>query len=324
MGPFEKAQLLYERATQKKTNEDDFDLVIGWKEEELSVLFSCTDLLRRNFFGNTVNPCAIMNIKSGGCPEDCAFCSQSVHNRADISVSRLSGKKEIIKNAELAQRHNLSFGVVSSGRRLSFEEIESLSTSLKECDGKLHASLGILGNDEFSLLKQAGVICYNHNLETSREYFKEIVTTHTYDERIDTVKRAKESGMTVCCGGIFGIGETWEDRKSLCMELKRLDVNTIPINFINAIPGTRVSPPSESPLELLKIICLFRIAHPDKTIKVCGGREVNLGRLQGLIFYAGANGYISGDYLTTKGDSVESDDEMIEALGLEKAGIKTN
>ena len=115
------------------------------------------------------------------------------------------------------------------------------------------------------------------------------------------------------------MGETWEDRKSLCLELKRLDVDTIPINFLNAVPGTQVSQPQESPLEFLKIISLFRIFHPDKTIKVCGGREVNLGKLQNLMFYAGANGYISGDYLTTKGDSVESDDEMIKALGLEKS-----
>lgn len=319
MGPFERAQRLYERAIQKKTNEDDLDMVIGWKEEELSILFSCVDLVRRHFFGNTVSPCAIMNIKSGGCSEDCAFCSQSVHNRANITITRLSSKEEIIKNFKLAQAHNLLFGVVSSGRGLPSDEVEHLTEALRECGGSVHASLGILSSEEFVLLREAGVVCYNHNLETSRDYFKKIVTTHSYDERIETVKRAKQAGMAVCCGGIFGMGETWEDRKSLCLELKRLDVDSIPLNFFNAIPGTRVPPPRESPLEFLKIISLFRIAHPDKTIKVCGGREINLGRMQNLIFYAGANGYISGDYLTTKGDSVESDDVMIKVLGLEKS-----
>jgi biotin synthase len=321
MVPFERAQSLYKKAIQKKTNEDDLDIVIGWKEEELSVLFSCTDLVRRHFFGNTVTPCAIMNIKSGGCPEDCAFCSQSVHNKAHITVTKLSDKEEIVKNFKPAHANNLSFGVVSSGRRLSFDEVKHVAEALRACGDEVHASLGILGSEEFALLRDAGVVCYNHNLETSRDYFKKIVTTHNYDERIETVKRAKRAGMAVCCGGIFGMGETWEDRKSLCLELKNLDVDTIPLNFLNSVPGTRVPPPNKSPLEFLKIISLFRIAHPDKNIKVCGGREVNLGGMQNLMFYAGANGYISGDYLTTAGDSVESDDEMVKALGLKKMSV---
>ena len=321
MNPFETAQGLYTRAIQKQTTDDDLDVVIEWREEDLSVLFSCTDLVRRHFFGNTVTPCAIMNIKSGGCSEDCAFCSQSVHNKADINITNLSDKEAIIKTYKPCQTADLSFGVVSSGRRLSYDEVKHVAEALRECGVDVHASLGILNSEEFTLLKDAGVVCYNHNLETSREYFEKIVTTHTYDERIETVKRAKQVGMAVCCGGIFGMGETWRDRKSLCLELKRLDVDTIPINFLNAIPGTRLSPPSESPLEFLKIISLFRIAHPDKNIKVCGGREENLREAQNLMFYAGANGYISGDYLTTKGDSVASDDAMIKALGLKKKSI---
>lgn len=321
MDPFEKAQRLFNRAIQKRTTEDDLDTVVAWKKEELSVLFSCADFVRRHFFGNAVTPCAIMNIKSGGCPEDCAFCSQSVHNKANITVTDLASKEEILKNFGAAKARNLTFGVVSSGRRLSSDEVRYIAEALRECGGKVHASLGILGVEEFTLLKEAGVTCYNHNLETSRSFFKNIVTTHSYDERVGTIKRAKEAGMFVCCGGIFGMGETWEDRKSLCLELKRFDVDTIPLNFLDAIPGTRVQPPEESPLEFLKVISLFRITHPDKTIKVCGGREVNLDSMQNLMFYAGANGYISGDYLTTKGDSVESDDAMLKALGLKKTAV---
>jgi biotin synthase len=181
-----------------------------------------------------------------------------------------------------------------------------------------HASLGILDADDFTLLKNAGVVCYNHNLETSRSYFNRIVTTHTYDERVATVKLAKASGMRVCCGGIFGLGESWEQRKEFCIELAALDVDTIPINFLNALPGTRVSPPKESPLEFLKIISLFRLALPDKTIKVCGGREKNLGDLQCMIFSAGANGYVAGGYLTTPGVGIEHDDAMIAAMGLSR------
>lgn len=321
MDPFEKAKRLYNRAIEKKTNKEDLDIVIGWKEEELPVLFSCTDLVRRHFYGNSVQACAIMNIKAGGCSEDCGFCSQSIHNKASITVTKLPTKDEIIAKYKNARAHNLLFGVVSSGRRLSSREIIKVADALRECGGDVHASLGIIASDEFALLKQAGVVCYNHNLETSRNYFNKIVTSHEFDERVATVKRAKQAGMTVCCGGIFGMGETWADRKSLCLELQKLDVDVIPLNFFNPIPGARLAPPQESPLEFLKIISLFRIALPDKTIKVAGGREVNLGSLQGLMFYAGANGYISGDYLTTKGDSIEADDELIKALGLVKSSV---
>jgi biotin synthase len=259
-----------------------------------------------------------MNIKSGGCSEDCAFCSQSAHNNADIAVRDLAAPRDIIAASRAALEKNLTFCVVSSGRRLDIGEIRTVAGALKQCTGELHASLGILTEDEFKLLKDAGVVCYNHNLETSRRYYREIVTTHGYDDRIDTVRAAQKAGLRVCCGGIFGMGETWADRKSLCMELMKLDVDTIPLNFLVPIPGIRVQFKRGTPLEFLKIIALFRLAHPDKTIKVCGGREVNLVKLQGLIFMAGANGYISGDYLTTKGDSVESDDEMIRMLGLIK------
>ena len=321
MDPFNKAKQLYDKAIEKRTNEEDLDTVIGWKEEELSILFSCTDLVRRHFYGNKVKACAIMNIKSGGCSEDCGFCSQSVHNKASIAFTKLPAKDEIIAKYKFARAHNLSFGVVSSGRQLSSREIIKVVDALRECGGDVHASLGIIDSKAFAVLRQAGVVCYNHNLETSREYFNKIVTTHGYDERVETVRRAKHAGMDVCCGGIFGMGETWADRKSLCLELQALDVDVIPLNFLDPIPGTRVSPPKESPLEFLKIISLFRIAHPDKTIKVAGGREVNLGRLQSLMFYAGANGYISGDYLTTKGDSIESDDKLIKALGLVKSNV---
>jgi biotin synthase len=162
------------------------------------------------------------------------------------------------------------------------------------------------------------VVCYNHNIETSRSFFPKIVTTHTYDDRIATVRRAKQAGMRVCCGGIFGLGESWEQRKEMCLELMSLGVDTVPLNFLIAIPGTRARPPREGPLELLKIVSLFRLAMPGQTIKVCGGREVNLGGLGGLIFFAGANGYVTGGYLTTKGAGLKNDDAMIRTLGLER------
>jgi biotin synthase len=323
MTPFQKAQHLYNKALKKSINEDDLDTIIAWPEKEITLLFACADLVRRAFFKNVVDPCALMNIKSGGCGEDCAFCAQSSSNKARVDVKPLSGPEEIMKHSKSAHEKNLTFCVVSSGRRLSHDEVQNVADALRKCKGELHASLGILSEEEFRLLKDSGVCCYNHNLETSRRFYPSIVSTHSYDDRIKTVKAAKKAGLSVCCGGIFGMGETWEDRKALCLELKALDIDTIPINFLNAIPGTRLTPLKESPLELLKIVSLFRLAHPERTIKVCGGREANLGKMQPLIFCAGANGYISGDYLTTKGDSVESDDEMIRVLGLVKKHSRT-
>jgi len=325
MYDFDTAKDLFEKAIHDGITEADMDTIISWPISEAPVLFACADKVRRHFLSNTIQPCAIMNIKSGGCSENCSFCSQSAHNSAKVNIQALSSKEEIIEAYKLATEKNLSFGVVSSGKKLSTQEIEFVAGALKECKDRYgnstHASLGILTQEEFALLREAGVVCYNHNLETSRRYFGKIVTTHTYDQRVKTVRLAKEAGMKACCGGIFGMGETWEDRKSLCLELKGLDVDTIPLNFLNAIPGTKVEVPKESPLEFLKIISLFRLVHPRKSIKVCGGREVHLKKLQGLMFYAGANGYISGDYLTTAGDSVESDDEMIGMLGLKKTSM---
>jgi len=316
MTPFEKAQVLLDRSMRDCVDESDLDVIIAWPEHELSVLFAVSDQVRQASFSKSVDPCSLLNIKSGGCSEDCAFCSQSGHNSAHVTVSDLASAQDIIAASRAACEKGLTFCVVSSGRKLDREEIGKVADALLKCDGELHASLGILTEDEFKLLKDAGVVCYNHNLETSRRYYPFIVTTHEYEDRVATVLAAKKAELKVCCGGVFGIGETWEDRKSLCLELKRLDVDTIPINFFNPIPGTRVKPPRETPLEFLKIVAMFRIMHPGKTIKVCGGREVNLGAAQSLIFSAGANGYVSGGYLTTRGDGVASDDAMLRALGL--------
>ncbi|MBD3315328.1 MAG: biotin synthase BioB [Chitinivibrionales bacterium] len=317
-GLFCMAEELYDRAVKRSTTEADLETVIDWPEDRLSVLFACTDQVRHHFFDDSVEPCAIMNIKSGGCSEDCAFCSQSSHNDAKINVKALANPEEIIKASCAANDRGLAFGVVSSGRKLTTAEIQRLAGILHECEGPIHASLGILTQEEFALLRDAGVVCYNHNLETGRDFFGRIVTTHGYDDRVATVRRAKRAGMKVCCGGIFGIGESWSDRKALCMELRGLDVDSVPINFLNPIAGTRVATPEGSTLQYLKIIALFRMALPDKHIKVCGGREVNLGIAQPLMFLAGADGYISGDYLTTQGQSVDADEDMIAALGLRK------
>ncbi|MDR2578890.1 MAG: biotin synthase BioB [Chitinispirillales bacterium] len=321
MSYFQKSENLYNDATANDgISEDGMRAVADWPLDKITLLFAAADQVRRRYFGDVADPCTLMNIKSGGCGEDCAFCSQSNHNNADIEIQSLSDPREVIRRCGDAWKKGLPFCVVSSGRRLDAEEFQIVCKALSDCgtSGEKHASLGILGDDEFRALREAGVVCYNHNLETARSFFANIVTTHTYDDRLSTVRCAKAAGLKICCGGIFGVGEDWEHRIELCIELRNLGADTIPINFLNALPGARVAPLKESPLELLKIVSLFRLAAPRSTIKVCGGREKNLGYLQPLIFHAGASGYITGGYLTTAGAGADADDEMIEAMGLER------
>lgn len=321
MDYFQIASILYNKAIQGGIDISDMNTIISWPLDKISILFAAADQARAFFHKNQVNPCTLMNIKSGGCSEDCAFCAQSCHNETTVEVKDLSRPEEIEARYEDAYKHNVPLCVVSSGRKLSREEITTVADTLSRCKGEKHASLGILDKEEFDMLRKAGVVCYNHNLESSRSFFSSIVKTHTWEDRVSTVKAAKSAGLHVCCGGIFGMGETWEHRKEFCLELKALDVDTVPLNFLNPVKGTRVNTPIESPLEFLKIVSFFRLSLPKKVIKVCGGREYHLGPLQNLIFFAGANGYVSGGYLTTSGAGIDFDNNMINSLGLEKKGI---
>lgn len=318
MSLFDKAQILYEKSIHNKIDENDIDEIIAWPTEELSVLFACADQVRRKNFSDTVDPCSLMNIKSGGCSEDCSFCSQSVHNNASVKISELVTPDAIIVQAENAFKNHLPFCVVSSGRRLSKENILVVANALKKCSGEKHASLGILDEEDLEVLLDAGVVCYNHNIETCKSYYPKIVTTHSWEDRVETVKRAKKVGMHVCCGGILGLGEGWKERKEFCLQIRELDIDTVPLNFLNPVPGIKVNNPEDTPLDFLKAVSLFRLAMSGRTIKICGGREVHLGPLQPLLFYAGANGYISGGYLTTQGTCLNNDDLMIRSLQLKK------
>ncbi|MBN1760427.1 MAG: biotin synthase BioB [Chitinispirillaceae bacterium] len=321
MNLFETAARLYERSCAGQIDSGDLDTIIAWPNDDLPVLFGATDMVRRKFHGNRVDPCSLMNVKSGACSEDCAFCAQSSHSDTGVDVTKLADAAAIREKLAYAKSRNLPFCVVSSGRRLTPTQITSICDALNGEDGEKHASLGILDDDAFAQLRDAGVVCYNHNLEASRNFFPTIVSTHRREDRVATVKRAKAAGLKVCCGGIFGIGESWKDRKDFALELRALDVDTVPINFFNPVPGTRIAPPKETPLDFLKIVALFRLALPTKPVKVCGGRELHLGGLQALMFHAGANGYVSGGYLTTQGAGIDADDGMIASMGLVKKDL---
>lgn len=290
-------------------------------DSEAFSLLAGADLIRDFYFGKEIHLCMICNGKSGRCSENCNFCSQSTSAKTDAPVYPLLSREKLVEGGTFASEREINrYSIVTSGKRLPRGEVEKVASALAELDGgKIGkcASLGILGPDDFRVLKEAGVRRYHHNLETAKSHFGKVCTTHTYRERTDTIKAAKAAGLSICSGGIFGIGETDEQVLELALDLKELDVDAVPVNFLVPIEGT----PAESfnnlnPLRCLKIIALFRFVLPDKDILICGGREPNLKDLASNIFYAGANGIMTGDYLTTSGKSLESDLDMIGRLGL--------
>ena len=287
-----------------------------------------TEKVRREKKGDEVNLCSIVNAKSGLCKEDCSFCSQSARYSTGVTEYPMAGPVEIVRRAEEAQEAGArEFSIVASGTGVEKEkDVSSLTEALSGMKGSVKmercASLGILSREVLKRLKGAGLQSYHHNLETSRSFFPKVCTTHDYEEDVDTVRAAREIGLYVCSGGIFGLGESWEDRVELISTLKELGVDSIPINFLNPRPGTPLGKAAYlTPLECLKIIALVRLMAPEKDIVVCGGRQVNLRDLQCLIFAAGANGMMIGDYLTTPGRSPDEDLRMVRDLGLRPRGL---
>ena len=290
---------------------------------DLYTLFDLTNRIRKEFKGDEVGFCSIINAKSGLCPEDCSFCSQSVHHETNIEIHPLVDSSQILDAALNAVGNGArEFSIVTSGKGLTGrKELEVISTSIREMKGKVPiercASLGIMDKESLRLLKDSGLQSYHHNLETARSFFPEVCTTHDYDEDVKAVRVAKELGFRVCCGGIFGLGESWEQRIEMAFTLRELDVDSIPINFLNPIKGTKMEGTNYlTPMECLKIIALYRCVHPKRDIFICGGREVNLRDLQSMMFLAGANGTMVGNYLTTSGRPAEDDLTMIRDLGL--------
>ncbi|MFH1846049.1 MAG: biotin synthase BioB [Candidatus Omnitrophota bacterium] len=275
---------------------------------------------RREGVGSKIEPCSIINAKSGVCSEDCKFCAQSSHYNTEISAYSLRSCEEIVKAGHSAEKHGAKrFGIVTSGRRLSFHELELVADAVKiickDTGISVCASLGALNKNDLVMLKQAGLSRYHHNIETSERFFPNIVTTHDYKERINTILAAKEAGLEVCSGGIFGIGESWHDRINMALLLDELGAGSIPLNFLIPIKGTPLSQAdSVPPFEAIRIIALFRLMLKHADIKVVAGRETILKDFQGLIHIAGANGIMVGDYLTVPGRSREEDIALIKEV----------
>ena len=290
-------------------------------------LFALANRVRHEQVGDEVHLCGIINAKSGHCPEDCSFCAQSRHFTTEIKTYPYLPKDDIVEGGRVAAEQGATrYGIVTATKSLEpgkFLDRVLESVKAVTADGAIQAdaSLGIIYDpDVAKQLREAGLVEINHNLETSRAFFPEVCSTHDYDERINTLKYAKDAGLKVCSGGIFGMGESWADRVDLGLTLRDLEVDTVPLNFLHHIEGTPLShvEPIE-PIEIFKCVAMFRLLIPQGELKVAGGREVNLRALQPLMFMAGANSTMVGSYLTTGGWNHEKDHEMIRDMGLRVA-----
>lgn len=290
---------------------------------DLCMLLAEAGRIREHFIGSEVTLCSIINAKSGRCPENCAFCSQSVHHQTGVAVYPLVDEDELVHCAKMSESIGSScYGIITSGTTVSKgRELDQICSTLRRIRNETNinpsCSLGILDYETACLLREAGMVTYHHNLETARSYFPMICSTHDYEEDVETVRVAKRAGLKVCSGGIFGLGETMEQRIEMGLTLRELDVDSVPINFLDPVDGTRLANADYlTPMECLKTIAIYRFLLPDRQIKVCGGRERNLRELQSWIFMAGASGMMTGNYLTKPGRNPEDDRRMLIDLGL--------
>jgi biotin synthase len=289
---------------------------------ELVDLLSAATRIRLHYRGNSVDICSIVNAKSGACSEDCSYCAQSIHHATGAPVYPLISVDRMFEAAESARRNGARrFCIVTSGRGIeSPDDLKNIAkgvSRVREIGLAPCATLGTLTREQLSYLKDAGLDRYHHNIETSRKYFPRICTTHTFDDRLKVLYHARSLGLSVCSGGIFGMGESMEDRINMAFSLRELNVDSIPINFLMPITGTPLEKiETMTPLEALHSIALFRFILPEKEIRVCAGRGTALGQLHPLVFLAGADGFMIGNYLTTSGLNPEDDLKMIRDLGL--------
>ena len=283
-------------------------------------LLNCADEIREHFCKNIFDVCSIINAKSGRCSEDCKFCAQSAHYKTDISEYPLLDKDKIVKEAlYMAEKGVLRFSIVTSGKALTDKDVDIIAEVIKEIKSKSNisicASLGLLSASNFEKLKNAGLERVHNNLEASKNYFPKVCSTHTFEDKVNALKKAVSSGLSVCSGGIIGLGETMHDRIDLAFSLKELGIKSVPLNILSNIKGT----PYENNKrlnedEILRTAAIFRFILPDAFIRLAGGRA-QLSDGGKKAFLSGINAVITGDMLTTSGISVDTDMQMIKDTG---------
>lgn len=296
--------------------------VLRSDDDELLELLAATFRVRREHFGHKVHLYFLKNAKSGLCPEDCGYCSQSILSEAEIPRYALLNEAKLMEGAERAVASQArTYCIVASGRGPSHREVDHIASTVAKIKDKfgLHicCCLGLLDDDQAKKLKEAGVDRINHNLNTSRGFYDRICSTHSYEDRLNTLQVARKAGMELCSGLIVGMGETDQDLVDVAFELRALGVHSTPVNFLHSIDGTPLERKWDlNPRYCLKTLCMFRLANPAVELRISGGREVNLRSMQAMGLYA-ANSMFVSDYLTTKGQPAEDDFKMVEDLGFE-------
>lgn len=296
--------------------------ILSSSDDDILDLLAATFRVRRTYFGKTVQLYQLKNAKSGLCPEDCGYCSQSIVSDAPIEKYTIANERVLMEGAAQAKENQAkTYCIVASGRGPTNREIDHVCDVVQKIKQEygLHicACLGLLKPDQAKRLAEAGVDRINHNLNTSRRYYAEVCTTHTYQDRLDTLQVAHEAGMELCSGLIVGMGEDDNDVLDAVFELRELNVKSIPVNFLHAIDGTPLEAKHElTPRYCLKSLCLLRMVHPATEIRIAGGREVNLRSMQAMGLYA-ANSIFVSDYLTTSGQEPSDDFKMLEDLGFD-------
>ena len=283
-------------------------------------LFATATCLRDYYKRNTVHLCAIVNAKSGNCPEDCAFCAQSLHNRAEVNTFGMIPADDMVAAAGRAQAAGARcFAIVTSGRDVGSQDMKTICDAIRRIRKELtilpDASLGLLDEERAARLKDAGLNGYHHNVETAPSYYPNICTTHSFDENIETLRLAKRFGFTVCSGGIVGLGETIDQRVELAEVLSQEEIDRVCLNFLIPVKGTRLENEKPlTPMDILKTIAVYRLFFPARDVNVCAGRERHLRDMQCMIFFAGASATMVGNYLTQKGRAAEDDLQLLRDL----------
>ena len=301
---------------------DEMRAVLDSADEQLPELLSAAFKVRHRYFGKRVQIHVLQNAKSGLCPEDCHYCSQSSVSEATIDRYPFMSKQQLVQSAKKAKATGaVRFCIVNSGRGPTQKEIEQIADVVREIKSEVEinicCSLGLMDEKKIQALKEAGVERINHNLNTSERHHPNICTTHTYQDRVGTVNNIKSVGLSSCCGGIIGMGETDDDIIDLALSLRELGVDSIPVNFLHPIEGTPFAGLNTlTPQRCLKILCLFRFINPDKELRVGGGRELNMRSLQPLALYPANSLFVNG-YLTTPGQEATETHQMIADLGFE-------
>lgn len=317
---------LYEKImTGGRLSRNEALSLVSIEGTELFELFLGASRLRERFRGKDIELCSIINAKSGACPEDCAYCAQASKSITNTPVYPLIREDDVIGKATEAREAGVKrFCIVTGGRKVSKRElleIASMIRKVRELGLLPCATLGLLNRDELSVLKDAGLERYHHNLETSERFFPEVCTTHTYRDKLDTIEAVKYNNLSLCSAGIFGIGETWQDRIDMAFKLRELEVDSVPINFLIPVEGTPLGCRDIlHPFDALKIISIYRFILPDNEIRVCGGRRQALREMNSMVFMAGADALLTGNYLTTTGMTFEDDLRLIRDYGL-NAGL---